>query len=150
MILVSACLLGYNCKYSGSNNLRNELVEMQDNHILIPVCPEVMGGLPTPRPPAQFDRADGSSVLKGKAKIINCYGRDVTGYFIRGADIALRIAIDYNIKTAILKERSPSCGSSFVYITEKGEKPVEGKGVAAALLEKNGLHIYSDQKFFKS
>lgn len=146
MILVSACLLGYNCKYTGGNNLRAEVARMKKSDLLIPVCPEELGGLPTPRPPAQFDKAGGYAVLKGLAKVIDSNGRDVTKNFLLGAYKTLEIAKKNGVYMAILKERSPSCGTFRVYITEKGSHPVAGTGVTAALLQEHGIKVYSDEQ----
>ncbi len=145
MILVSACLLGYNCKYNGKNNFKTEITCLRDD-LLIPVCPEELGGLPTPRPPAQFDKADGNALLDGLAGIIDINGRDVTNNFLAGALKALSIAKKNGVHKAILKERSPSCGVSSVYIAQKGEKPVPGMGVTAAILQRNGVKIISDEE----
>ena len=145
MILVSACLLGYNCKYNGRNNFKTEITRLRDD-LLIPVCPEELGGLPTPRPPAQFDKADGNALLDGLAGIIDINGRDVTNNFLAGALKALSIAKKNGVHKAILKERSPSCGVSSVYIAQKGEKPVPGMGVTAAILQRNGVKIISDEE----
>lgn len=146
MILVSACLLGYNCKYNGRNNYRPEIKELKNSDLLLPVCPEQLGGLPTPRPPAQFDRADGVALLKNLSRIFDSHGKDVTENFLTGAYKTLFIAQKNGIHKAILKERSPSCGVYSVYITEKGEKPVSGMGVAAALLQQHGIKVYSDEE----
>lgn len=146
MILVSACLLGYDCKYNGRNNFRPEIARLKNADLLIPVCPEELGGLPTPRPPAQFDRADGIALLKGLSRIIDCHGKDVTEHFLSGALKTLAMAKKNGVYKAILKERSPSCGTSRVYITEKGSEPVPGMGVAAALLQQNGIKVYSDEQ----
>jgi uncharacterized protein YbbK (DUF523 family) len=145
VILVSACLLGYNCKYNGRNNFKTEITRLRDD-LLIPVCPEELGGLPTPRPPAQFDKADGNALLDGLAGIIDINGSDVTNNFLAGALKALSIAKKNGVHKAILKERSPSCGVSSVYIAQKGEKPVPGMGVTAALLQRNGVKIISDEE----
>lgn len=149
MILVSACLLGVNCKYNGGHNLRPEIVKYKNSGLLVPVCPEELGGLPTPRNPAQFDRAAGDEALEGRSKIIDSTGKDVTKNFLAGAMKTLKIAREKGISIAVLKERSPSCGASLVYITEKGEQPTPGIGVTTALLEKSGIRVYSDEQFVK-
>lgn len=146
MILVSACLLGHNCKYNGKNNLRPDIIKLGETSVLIPVCPEQLGGLPTPRSPAQFDRAGGAALLKNKSKIIDSSGKDVTENFLTGAYRALSIAQENGVNKAILKERSPSCGVNSVYIIEKGDRAVPGMGVTAALLKQHGINVYSDEQ----
>ncbi|MTI85219.1 MAG: DUF523 domain-containing protein [Firmicutes bacterium] len=145
MILVSACLLGDNCKYNGGNNYTKEIARLKRD-IVLPVCPEELGGLLTPRLPAQFDRADGEALLDGRCKVWDAKGNDVTQNFLSGAAKALAMAQRRGVHTAILKERSPSCGVSSVYITERGTAPVVGMGVTAALLKKNGIKVLSDEK----
>ena len=138
MIIVSACLAGFNCRWDGANcsNLAVEtLVRTGD---AIPACPEQLGGLSTPRSPAEIESGDGSSVLKGESRVLNRDGEDVTGQFVKGAKEFLRIAQEYGVKEAILKQGSPSCG--FGRIVRKG-KEVEGSGVTARILEENGIKV---------
>ena len=99
-ILVSACLLGIDCKYNGKNNKNGKIIELLKDHELIPVCPEIMGGLPTPRIPAEIHQN----------KVIAKDGKDVTKQYQKGAKETLKIAKLYNCHIAILKEKSPSCG----------------------------------------
>lgn len=138
--------MGYNCKYTGGNNYCPELKKLLYKDLLIPVCPEELGGLSTPRLPARFDHADGRAVLEGRAKINDESGRDVTENFLTGAFKALRIAKKNGVYLAVLKERSPSCGSSQVYIAARGERPVQGTGVTAALLQQSGIKVCSDEQ----
>ena len=137
MILVSACLLGVNCKYNGDNNLNLELMEFLKDKNYIPICPEQLGGLETPRKPAEVNGD----------KVITKEGKEVTKNFIKGAEESLKIGEMTNSKIAILKERSPSCGSTLIYDgTFKGEKR-KGKGITAKLLEENGVKVYSEENF---
>jgi uncharacterized protein YbbK (DUF523 family) len=137
-ILVSACLLGVNCKYNGKNNEADKIKEHMKDHIFIPICPEQLGGLTTPRPPAEFVE---------EAKIKNNKGLDVTKEFAIGAEETLRIAELCNCKYAVLKERSPSCGSKQIYDGSFQGKVKTGMGMAARLLEQNGIKVYSEENF---
>ncbi len=133
-ILVSACLIGTNCKYDGKNNAFENVIKLKNKYELIPVCPEVLGGLPTPRIPSEIK--DG--------KVYNRIGVDVTKYFAKGAKDALLIAKENNIKYAILKERSPSCGSHSVYDGTFSKNQVPGQGVFSKMLTKYGIKVYSE------
>lgn len=140
-ILVSACLLGVNCKYSGGSNKNEKLMEYIKAAAFIPVCPEQLGGLTTPRLPAEIIEA------ADKTKVVNSEGKDVTLQFETGAEETLKIAKLYDCKYAILKEKSPSCGSIHIYDGSFQGKLKEGKGITAALLEKNGIKVYNEDNF---
>jgi len=112
---------------------------------LVPVCPEQLGGLPTPREPAWIVGGDGSDVLKGGAKVISRSGGDVTENFRRGAEEALRIAKLFGAREAILKARSPSCGCGKIREPFSFDKLKEGDGVTAALLKKNGIRVITEE-----
>lgn len=144
MILVSACLLGINCKYNGDNN-KNEKVEeyLKDKQFIL-VCPEQLGGLTTPREPSEIIKLDGNGVIDGKTSVINNKRLDVTKEFKKGAVEALKIANLYQCKKAILKEGSPSCGSSLIYDGTFTGKKISGVGVTTALLRKNGIEVISE------
>ena len=144
MILVSACLLGINCKYNGDNN-KNEKVEeyLKDKQFIL-VCPEQLGGLTTPREPSEIIELDGNGVIDGKTSVINNKRLDVTKEFKKGAVEALKIANLYQCKKAILKEGSPSCGSSLIYDGTFTGKKISGFGVTTALLRKNGIEVISE------
>ena len=133
-ILVSACLLGANCRYDGGNNYRSHVIELLKDHILIPVCPEQLGGLSTPRPPVEWqgDRA------------MNNQGVDCTMQFHRGAEEALRIAQLYDCKFAILKAKSPSCGNHQIYDGTFSGQLVDGAGGTARLLQENGITVINE------
>lgn len=147
MILVSACLVGINCKYSGDNNSNDRLKEYLNGKDYIIACPEQLGGLTTPREPSEIDGSSGVEVLNGRVKIMSKSGQDVTDAFKKGAYETLKIAKLYSCDEAILKEGSPSCGSSLIYDGSfKGVK-VSGEGVTTALLRKNGIIVKSDKDF---
>jgi len=147
-ILVSACLLGERVRYDGlvlpvSNRLIDAL-KLKAN--VIPFCPEVTGGLPVPRFPSEISGGDGSLVMDGKAVVNDIKGNDVTSYFITGAEKALETAMKNNIRAAILKENSPSCGSPFIYDGTFTKILKSGRGVTAALLEKHGIHVFNEKE----
>ncbi|MGV8059324.1 MAG: DUF523 domain-containing protein [Smithellaceae bacterium] len=144
MIVVSACLLGRKCRWDGqSNPQENQLMNLPD---LIPVCPEQLGGLSTPREPSQIIGGNGFDVLNDRAKVINASGIDVTCEFIHGARAVLKIARLYKIERAILKERSPSCGVHHLY---QGKTLIAGVGVTCALLSREGFAVLSSEKIDK-
>jgi len=148
MKLCSACLLGINCKYDGKNNLDktpNSLLEEYKKGNLIPICPEQLGGLSTPRT-ASETTGDGKEVLDGKAKVITEDKKDVTKNCIKGAEEILKIAKSLNIKEAIFKQRSPSCGSGQIYDGTFSGKLIKGDGVAAALLKRNNIKVISEEE----
>ena len=143
MILISACLLGINCRYDGSNCRNEKIVKMLKNHVLIPVCPEILGGMETPRKPCE------AKTTEGKKRVYNNEGIDFTGKFLKGAEETLKIAKMMGIRKAILKENSPSCGVCFVYDGNFSGKLTEGKGITAEKLEKNGIKLYSEHTFIE-
>jgi len=114
-VLVSACLLGVNCRYDGTHVWCSEVFDELWRSYFIPVCPEQLGGLSTPRSPAILDGGDGQDVLKGKARVLNERGEDITASFLKGAEETLRIARLVRAKKAIFKDRSPSCGCQNIY-----------------------------------
>ena len=135
-ILISACLVGDNVKYDGGNN-KNPLIEkLLEKYELVPFCPEVEGGLPTPRHPSE---------QRGE-QVINDIDEDVTDEFNRGADLALNICLYLKIKKAILKERSPSCGVHSIYDGTFSHNVIPGMGVTAALLKRKGITVYSEDE----
>ena len=130
-ILVSGCLLGLNCKYDGGNNYSKEIDEFLKDYEVIPICPEIMGGLPTPRVAAE----------RVGNKVITKDGRDVTEQFRKGAEECLYLAKKYNVKKALLKMKSPSCGNEKIYDGTFSHKVIDGDGVTAELLKTNGVEI---------
>ncbi|RNB52876.1 DUF523 domain-containing protein [Brevibacillus gelatini] len=145
MKVISACLIGCECRYDQKSCLDEGLEQLLRDGKVIPVCPEQLGGLPTPRPPAEIVGGDGNDVLDGRAKVIDRTGRDVTAEFLAGAYQALRLAKTVGATSAILKENSPSCGSSFVYDGHFAGKKVPGAGVTAALFRRHGIEVKSEQ-----
>jgi uncharacterized protein YbbK (DUF523 family) len=113
---------------------------------LIAFCPEVEGGLPTPRPPAEIIGGDGVDVMIGEAKVHNINGIDVTELYLLGAQKALQIAQAHDVRLAILKSRSPSCGNAFIYDGQFSNTLKPGKGVTAALLERNGIRVFNEEE----
>lgn len=147
-ILLSACLLGKLVRYNGEilTGCPSILKEWEESGLVIAVCPEVDGGLPTPRPPAEIQGGDGKDVVSGNAKVIDIHGADVTDAFLNGAREALRQAEEHGIEHAILKAQSPSCGSKLTYDGSFSDSLIEGQGVAAAFLEINGIQVYNEDE----
>ena len=133
-LLISACLLGCRCRYDGASKAQPWAAELAARYELVPVCPEQLGGLPTPREPSER-RADA---------VVTKSGADVTAQFRRGAEQALHLARLYGCKAAVLKERSPSCGSGEVYDGTFSGRLTPGDGVTAALLKANGIAVYGE------
>jgi len=140
-ILVSACLLGVRCRYDGRSAGSAPLLERLPGRCIIPICPEQLGGLSTPRPPAVMEGGDGWDVLHGRARVVDETGRDVSEAFVRGAWEALRIARLFEVGRAVLKARSPSCGLCTPYCDKTGG----GMGVTASLLSSEGLEVKEAQ-----
>ena len=135
-ILVSACLLGCPCRYDGKSKPNDAVLALMEHHTLIPICPEQMGGLATPRVPAE--RKDGG--------VFTERGGDVTEQYRRGAEEALRLARLYGCKYAILKERSPSCGSGQIYDGSFSRRLIDGDGVTAQLLKAHGITVLGESE----
>lgn len=145
MILISACLLGTRVKYNGEANLTQWLARHFDPELFLPVCPEQLGGLPTPRPPAEILNLDGKDVVAGRGLVYNKEGTDVTRDYLAGAHKTLQLALEHQVTVAILKERSPSCGVSLIYDGRFNGTRHPGQGVTAALLAQHGIQVYSEQ-----
>jgi len=145
MRLFSACLLGEACRYDGCSRTDGRAARMAAKGAFTTICPEELGGLPTPRPPAEIQGGDGANVLNGKARVVNTGGMDVTENFIKGAFEVLKIAELGKFEEAILKQRSPSCGSGLIYDGGFSGKLIKGDGVAAALLKQNGIRVFSEE-----
>lgn len=146
MILISACLLGENVRYDGRNNLHNSLKALVERGEAIGVCPEVLGGLSIPREPAEIVGGNGEDVLDGRAKVVSISGRDVTEAFLIGAKKTLEIVQAYAATKVILKEKSPSCGSSLIYDGTYSGRKIVGMGVTTALLRRHGIEVLSEEK----
>lgn len=145
MILVSACLIGINCKYNGYNNKNEKVIQYLKDKKFIIACPEQLGGMSTPRDPSEIIEIDKEDVIKGKTSVISNKSLDVTNKFKRGAKETLKIANIYNCKEAILKDGSPSCGSSYIYDGTFSSKKIDGVGVTTALLINNGIKVISEK-----
>ena len=130
-ILVSACLLGYDCKYNGKNNYNSKIVELLKTHEVIPVCPEMFGGLSCPRIPCE----------KVGDRILDKEGNDCTKQFIKGAEEALNIAKEKQVDFAILQKRSPSCGNSVIYDGTFNGNLIVGSGIFAQKLQSLDIPI---------
>jgi len=135
-ILVSGCLLGLNCRYNGTGKQSEELIEIMEEYNLIPICPEQLGGLTTPRLPAE----------KVKDRVLLKDGKDVTEEFMRGAKETLQLALLYDCKLAILKERSPSCGYGKIYDGTFSGNVIDGNGVTAQLLTDHGIKVIGESR----
>ena len=136
IILVSECLLGVGCRYDGKSKADERITALMKQHTLIPVCPEVFGGLATPRPPAE--------IIGGR--VLTVTGVDVTDNYTRGAHEALRLAKLYGANIAILKERSPSCGSGLIYDGSFSRSLTDGDGICARLLKENGITVIGESE----
>lgn len=134
-VIVSACLLGENCKYNGKNNKNDKVLEFIKDKQVIPICPEVFGGLSTPRVPSEIKDNN----------VVNKDGIDVTKYFIDGANKTLSIAKKYNVKKAILKQKSPSCGYGKIYDGNFNGNIIDGYGITAKLLKENNIDIITEE-----
>jgi uncharacterized protein YbbK (DUF523 family) len=142
-ILVSACLLGLLTRFDGASKRHEPALRFirEQGLVPIPVCPEQLAGLPTPRPSTRFACGDGAAVLDGTGKVMNAEGNIVNETFLHGAVETMKIARLAGCTQALLKERSPSCGVHQVYLEDQ---VVAGQGVTAALLTRNGLQVFSE------
>lgn len=135
-LLVSACLLGCRCRYDGASRTHPLAKRLAEHHTLTPVCPEQLGGLPTPRPPAE---------RRGN-QVVTAAGADVTAQYRRGAEETLRLCRLLGCEAAVLKERSPSCGHGEIYDGTFSATLVSGDGAAAELLRADGIPVYGESK----
>ena len=135
-LLVSACLLGENCKYNGGNNYTPGIEKLKERFELVPVCPETSGGLQSPREPSE----------RVGDKVLTRSGEDVTEAFRRGAEKSLEIALAQGVTRAVLKERSPSCGSGAIYDGSFSGAVVSGDGAAAELLKRHGITVLGESR----
>lgn len=149
MKLVSACLCGVNCKYNGKSNLNLYFMELVREGEAIPVCPEQLGGLATPRTPAEISGGSGQEVLSGSCRVFTKDGLDVTDNYVKGAFETLKIAQLTGVDAAILKSRSPSCGSGYIYDGSFSYKTRKADGVTAALLKENGIKVIDEDEYIE-
>ena len=145
-MIVSACLVGVNCKYNGGNNDNDKVKEFLKDKQYIIICPEQLGGLTTPRKPSEINQAGGKEVLIGNSKVISCENKDGTENFVKGAKESLNIAKIFNCKQALLKEGSPSCGCNLIYDGTFTGKKISGMGVTAALFNENNIEVFSEKE----
>ena len=145
MLLVSSCLLNNPVRYSGDGNPCPLILKYKDCGHFIPICPECAGGLPTPRPPSEITGGTGAEVWAGTAQVVNNLEQNVTENFKNGALAYLHYLKEYPITAAILKERSPSCGSTLIYDGSFQGRRIPGQGVTAALLQQQGIPLYSEE-----
>ena len=146
-ILISACLLGQKVRYDGRDNLQSHsrLQEWIKAGNVVTICPEMAGGLPTPRPPAEIEpQKTAQNIWDGEGEIITIDGDDVTQEYLLGAQKTLALAVAHGVKVAILKARSPSCGSKTVYDGSHTRSLIDGMGVTAQLLTEHGIHVFDE------
>ena len=135
-ILISACLLGLPCRYDGASKPQLWVEELARRHELIPMCPEQMGGLPTPRDPAE----------RQGDKVISCAGKDVTKAYTKGAETALYFAKLNHVDFAVMKAKSPSCGKGLIYDGTFTGNKIPGNGVTVELLNANGIPVFTEDE----
>ena len=147
MLGISACLGGIACRYDGSSNEISDLKRLVETGQAIMVCPEVLGGLSTPRNPAEIQGGDGMDVWRGQARVFDTMGNDLTEEFQQGAIRAYEELKKLQITALILKERSPSCGSGLIYDGSFSGMRIKGIGVATAYFKQKGLAVYSEENW---
>ncbi|MEX3774441.1 DUF523 domain-containing protein [Pseudomonas sp. MYb118] len=144
-VLVSRCLLGHRVRYDGgASGPFDQLQQWLDDGRVVPLCPEVAGGLPTPRAAAEIPGGQGVQVLDGQASVITTEGEDVSAQFLAGAQQALALVQAHGIRIAVLKANSPSCGNRLTYDGTFSGVKVSGEGVTAALLTRHGVQVFSE------
>lgn len=144
-VLVSACLLGQPVRYDGRASGHPDLLQRwQAEGRVVPLCPEVAGGLPTPRPAAEIPGGQGGQVLDGQAQVLTASGEDVSAAFMAGAQLALELVRRQGIRVAVLKAGSPSCGNRQTYDGTFTGVKVPGEGVTTALLRREGVQVFSE------
>jgi len=147
-ILISACLLGENVRYDGSNSrIRTAILQQwQDDGRILSICPEMAGGLPVPRTPSEISNGDAEAVLQGSGAIKRRDGVDVTDAYLDGAEKTLALCMQHKIRIAILKEGSPSCGVACVNDGSFASRKVNGQGITARLLSRHGISVFSEHQ----
>ncbi len=145
-LLISSCLIGKKCAYDGRDRYDPEVASLAKACDFVDICPELSAGLGCPRVPHEISGGDGNDVLSGDAAIITESSQDYTQEFLLGAQNALDLAINNNIRIAVLKSKSPSCGTAAVYSGRFDGKLNNGMGVTAALLKRNNINIYNENE----
>lgn len=147
-LLVSACLLGNPVRYDGKAKplAHAGLCQLQAAGRLVSFCPEVAGGLPVPRAAAEIVGGDGADVIAGRGRVTTAHGEDVSAYFLAGAERALALCRQHGIRTALLTEGSPSCGSSRIYNGSFTRRSIAASGVTTALLRQHGIRVFSQHE----
>jgi uncharacterized protein YbbK (DUF523 family) len=143
MYLVSSCLSGVNCRFNGTNALDKKIKKLTEEGKAITLCPEVLGGLSIPREPCEIIKTGDN-----KKKVISRSGKNLTENYLKGALITLQICKTCGVEKAILKSRSPSCGYGMIYDGTFGGRLIQGNGVTADLLSKNGIRIFNEENWF--
>ncbi len=145
---MSACLLGENVRYDGSNSrvVSGILQQWQQQGRILSTCPEMAGGLPVPRTPAEIDHGNAEAVLQGKSVILRKDGIDVTGAYLNGAELTLALCMKHKIRIAILKEGSPSCGVVCVNDGSFSGRKINGQGLTACLLTRHGISVFNERQ----
>ena len=141
-ILISACLVGVNCKWDGENNLREEILKFARKHPILLICPEQMGGLKTPRNPAEV-------VSTNPIQVVDNEGNSLTFQYTKGSEEVLRLVQLFSIKKAILKAKSPSCGNHQIYDGTFSHTLVDGEGVTAKLLREHGVEVINEIEYLE-
>ncbi|KQU63134.1 hypothetical protein ASG66_01600 [Bacillus sp. Leaf406] len=145
MLVVSACLAGMKVRYNGTDCLEDVIGEMVRSGKAVTVCPEILGGFQTPREPAEIQGGTGEDVLDGTARVVDRSGADVTEQYIAGAIETLGICQKMGATEIVLKENSPSCGSSMIYNGDFSGEKIQGEGVTTALLKRHGIKVWSEE-----
>jgi len=146
LLLVSACLAGINCTFRGKNNLNEKIKRLSEDGKCMALCPEVLGLLGIPREHIELSGGDGNDILDGKAKAIDLNGMDVTKALVAGSYKVLEAAKRYDVKEAILKSNSPTCGVGRIYDGTFSNTIKAGDGVLAALLKRNGIKVMTEKE----
>ncbi|MFC0523009.1 DUF523 domain-containing protein [Pontibacillus salicampi] len=149
MILISSCLAGQQVRYNETHCLNPRLKQLIEQNMALPVCPELLGGFSIPREPAEIVGGDGGDVLDGTAVVKEKSGQIVTDMYIQGAYKTLEMAKQLQVTTVVLKEYSPSCGSSTIYNGAFSNMKTNGEGVTTTLLRRNGIDVMSEYSFMK-
>ncbi|MGE5581032.1 MAG: DUF523 domain-containing protein [Bacillota bacterium] len=144
VVMVSGCLLGLKCRFDGAAKKDPSLMKALQGYRLVPFCPETLGGLPIPRPPAEIFNGDGAMVLAGGARVINLEGRDCTAEYLQGAQAVLRLVLKTKPLFVILKAKSPSCGVGQIYDGSFSGLLRPGDGVTTAVLRQAGMRVFSE------